>query len=147
MKVTVTGAASGIGKATVLKLLDMGAEVVAVDLSNSNLDYLRNSKGEKLFADVADQDSRNVIIERSVGFDGLVNAAGKIETKNLTEYSISDIRELFMVNFESAWDLTSKIGATMPAGGSIVNLSSAGAKVVTNSNVGPYAQLKRRFLA
>ncbi len=147
MKVTVTGAASGIGKATVLKLLDMGAEVVAVDLSNSNLDYLRNSKGEKLFADVADQDSRNVIIERSVGFDGLVNAAGKIETKNLTEYSISDIRELFMVNFESAWDLTSKIGATMPAGGSIVNLSSAGAKVVTNSNVGPYAATKAAILS
>lgn len=147
MKVTVTGAASGIGKATVLELLDMGAEVLAVDLPNSNLDYLVGSKGEKLFADVADQDSRNMIIDKSVGFDGLVNAAGKIETKKLMDYSISDLRELFMVNFESAWDLTSKIGATMPTGGSIVNISSAGAKIVTNSNVGPYSATKAAILS
>ena len=52
-----------------------------------------------------------------------------------------------MVNFESAWDLTSKIGATMPTGGSIVNISSAGAKIVTNSNVGPYSATKAAILS
>lgn len=147
MKFVVTGAASGIGKATVLKLLSSGHDLIAVDLPDSNFDFLTDSKVELIYGDVTNQSDRNVIIAASIGVDGLVNAAGKIETKNVLDYSIDDIRDLFSVNFESVWDLTSNIGATMPAGSAIVNISSAGAKVVTNSNVGPYAATKAAVLS
>lgn len=147
VKITVTGAASGIGKATVLKLLESGHELIVVDLPGANFDFLSNSKVQIIYGDVSKQDDRNTIITASKGVDGLVNAAGKIETKNLSDYSIADIRELFSINFESVWDLTAKIGATMPSGSAIVNLSSTGAKIVTNSNVGPYAATKAAVLS
>ena len=147
MKITVTGAASGIGKATVLKLLESGHELIVVDLPGANFDFLSKSKVQIIYGDVSKQDDRNTIISASKGVDGLVNAAGKIETKNLSDYSIADIRELFSINFESVWDLTANIGATMPSGSAIVNLSSTGAKVVTNSNVGPYAATKAAVLS
>ncbi|NQW70639.1 MAG: SDR family oxidoreductase [Betaproteobacteria bacterium] len=147
MKITVTGAASGIGKATVLKLLESGHELIVIDLPDSNFDFLSKANVQIILGDVSDQSDRNVIIAASTGVDGLVNAAGRIETRNLLDYSIADIRELFSVNFESVWDLTAKIGATMPTGGAIVNISSAGAKVVTNSNVGPYAATKAAVLS
>ena len=147
MNFAVTGAASGIGKATVLKLLRSGHDLIAIDLPGSNFDFLTNSKVKIIYGDVSNQNDRNIIIAASIGVDGLVNAAGKIETKNIFDYSIAEIRDLFSVNFESVWDLTSNIGSTMPAGSSIVNISSAGAKVVTNSNVGPYAATKAAVLS
>lgn len=147
MKFVVTGAASGIGKATALKLLSAGHDLIVVDLPGSNFDFLSNTKVEIVYADVSKQNDRNLIIAVSIGVNGLVNAAGKIETKNVLDYSIADIRDLFSINFESVWDLTSNIGAMMPAGSSIVNISSAGAKVVTNSNVGPYAATKAAVLS
>lgn len=147
MKITVTGAASGIGKATALKLLESGHDLIVVDLPGSNFDFLPSSNVQIIYGDVSNQEDRNTIIAASEGVDGLVNAAGKIEMKNLSDYSIADIRELFSINFESVWDLTAKIGATMPAGSAIVNISSTGAKVVTNSNVGPYAATKAAVLS
>ena len=147
MKITVTGAASGIGKATVLKLLESGHDLIVVDLPGANFDFLSPSKVQIIYGDVSNQEDRNLIIAVSKGVDGLVNAAGKIETKNLSDYSIADIRGLFAINFESVWDLTANIGATMPSGSAIVNLSSTGAKVVTNSNVGPYAATKAAVLS
>lgn len=147
MKVVITGAASGIGKATVSKLTNSGHEIIAVDLPGSNFDFLSNSNTQIIFGDVSNQSDRNIIIEASKGVDGLVNAAGKIQTKNLEDYSIADLRDLFATNFESVWDLTSKIGSTMPNGSAIVNISSTGAKVVTNSNVGPYAATKAAVLS
>ena len=147
VKITVTGAASGIGKATALKLLESGHDLIVVDLPGSNFDFLSSSNVRVIYGDVSNQDDRNTIITASEGVDGLVNAAGKIEMKNLSDYSIADIRELFSINFESVWDLTANIGATMPAGSAIVNISSTGAKVVTNSNVGPYAATKAAVLS
>jgi NAD(P)-dependent dehydrogenase (short-subunit alcohol dehydrogenase family) len=147
MNVAVTGAAGGIGKATVLKLIKNGSQVLAIDLPGANFEYLDSIDCEILFADVSEEVDRNIIVEKSLGFDGLVNAAGKIDTKSVSAYSIEEIRSFFRVNFESIWDLTSRIGASMPKGGSIVNVSSAGAKVITNSNVGPYSATKAAILS
>ena len=90
MEYVVTGAASGIGKATALKLLSSGHDLIVVDLPGSNFDFLSNTKVEIVYADVSKQNDRNQIIAASNGVNGLVNAAGKIETKNVSDYSIAD---------------------------------------------------------
>ncbi|HWT48500.1 MAG TPA: SDR family NAD(P)-dependent oxidoreductase, partial [Mycobacterium sp.] len=45
-RILVTGAASGIGQATALRLLDEGATVVASDVAAEGLDTTRNRAAE-----------------------------------------------------------------------------------------------------
>ena len=87
-RVLVTGGASGIGQATVLRLLDEGAAVVAADLAPDGLDKTRARAGEIGAGDRLTTLEMNVGDERSVidgvrsavdtlgGLDSLVNAAG-----------------------------------------------------------------------
>jgi NAD(P)-dependent dehydrogenase (short-subunit alcohol dehydrogenase family) len=55
MRVAVTGAAGGIGKATVLKLIKNGSQVLAIDLPGANFEYLDSIDCEILFADVSEE--------------------------------------------------------------------------------------------
>src|SRR5699024_8643889 len=88
--VIVTGAASGIGRATVDRLVAEGASVLACDITKDTLDTSvldalgdRGESGGEAFAhplDVADERATAAAIEAAVGrwgrLDGLVNAAG-----------------------------------------------------------------------
>jgi NAD(P)-dependent dehydrogenase (short-subunit alcohol dehydrogenase family) len=77
----VTGAASGIGRATAGRLLEEGARVVGADLAEPS-DEPADSGGRWVFTpvDVADERSVEALVETTVSFggsvDGLVNAAG-----------------------------------------------------------------------
>jgi NAD(P)-dependent dehydrogenase (short-subunit alcohol dehydrogenase family) len=78
----VTGAASGIGRATAARLLEEGARVVGADLTSAPEAPSSGTKGRWLFTsvDVADEasvvDLVRVAVEFGGGVDGLVNAAG-----------------------------------------------------------------------
>ena len=78
----VTGAASGIGRATADRLLDEGARVVGADLVEP-ADTIPEEQERWLFqkVDVADEGSVVALVDAAVGFgggsvEGLVNAAG-----------------------------------------------------------------------
>jgi len=79
-RVLVTGAASGIGLATVRRLADGGARVAGLDTNGEALASAMHGLGPALTADVADPDA----VERAVssaagelgGLDGLANVAG-----------------------------------------------------------------------
>ncbi len=77
----VTGAASGIGRATADRLLDEGARVVGADLVDP-ADAIPEEQGRWLFqkVDVTDEGSVQAMVAAAVAFggrvDGLVNAAG-----------------------------------------------------------------------
>src|ERR1700754_314269 len=87
-RILVTGAASGIGQATALRLLDEGARVVAADVTADGLEQTRAradqaATGDRLTTlqmDVSNEDS--VIdgvcfaVQTLDGLDALVNAAG-----------------------------------------------------------------------
>src|SRR5690242_2030203 len=78
----VTGAASGIGRATATLLASEGANVVAVDLSGTALEEAHgaNAAIKTVFADVAREGAAEEIVRTAVahgsGLDVVVNNAG-----------------------------------------------------------------------
>lgn len=143
----VTGAASGIGRAVVRRLLREGYAVLAVDRDDGRLTEVEGEHITRLVADLATDEGRNAVVETAAGAAALVNAAGIIRLKPILEIGVDDIREVYAVNVEAVWDLTSRIGRTMPAGGAIVNLSSSSAKLATTTEAAVYASSKAAVLS
>ncbi len=141
----VTGAASGIGQATAIRLRDEGMRVIAVDM---NKDALEKVTGvEHLVADLSKSEDRDKLVAAAQGAHALVNAAGLIRLKPILEFTVQDIRDIYAVNVEAVWDLTSRIGRTMTTGASIVNLSSVSAKLATTPETAVYASSKTAVLS
>jgi 3(or 17)beta-hydroxysteroid dehydrogenase len=144
----VTGAASGIGRATALALAEAGAAVVAIDLSAPDL------PGESLLClahDVTDETAweRAVAetVERFGGLDVLVNNAGIGGTgRDLLATSLPDWRRVLSVNLDGVFIGTrAAVGAMRSRrrahAGSIVNVSSV-LGLVGGARVADYAAAK-----
>jgi NAD(P)-dependent dehydrogenase (short-subunit alcohol dehydrogenase family) len=130
----VTGAASGIGLATAHRLQCEGFDVIAVDRDPSGLVQLAEAGMRVLAVDLGDDAAREEVIEAGRGATALVN-------------SVQDLRDIYAVNVEAVWDLTSRIGRTMPSGGAIVNVSSSSAKLATTTEAAAYASSKAAVLS
>lgn len=143
----VTGAASGIGLAAARRLRDHGLKVVAVDLPGKRLDSLGAEGLYPLAADVSLSEQRARVIEAGAGAKVLVNSAGIISLKPILDFTVRDIREIFAVNVEAVWDLTSGIGRTMTSGAAVVNLSSSSAKLANTTEAAVYASSKAAVLS
>lgn len=141
----VTGAASGIGQATAIRLRDEGMRVIAVDINKNALEKVLGV--EHLVADLSKNNDRDRVVSAGQGARALVNAAGLIRLKPILEFTIQDIRDIYAVNVESVWDLTSRIGRTMTKGGSIINLSSVSAKLASTQETAVYASSKTAVLS
>ncbi len=146
-RAVVTGAASGIGQATALRLLREGVEVVAVDRNEDGLGLVVDHGAEPFVADLTSDADRDRLVALGQGVHHLVNAAGIIRLKPILEFTVTDIREVYAINVEATWDLTSRIGRSMPSGGSIVNLSSSSAKLATTTEAAVYASSKTAVLS
>ncbi|MFF1755077.1 SDR family NAD(P)-dependent oxidoreductase [Nocardia sp. NPDC058244] len=108
----VTGAASGIGQATVLRLLDEGARVVAADVSADGLAATQAQATERgtadrlttLTIDIGDEQSVIDGVRSSTetlgGLDSLVNAAGILRASHTEQTSLE------------LWDLILRVNLT-----------------------------------
>ncbi|MNV04420.1 Glucose 1-dehydrogenase [compost metagenome] len=125
----VTGAASGIGLATVELLHEQGASVVAVD-RNEDVHALARPGVEPLVADVAREESAvlaaQTAMERHGRLDILVNNAGVIINKPVIEMTLADWNGIQAVNSTGAFLFSREAMRVMvPARqGSIVNVGS-----------------------
>lgn len=147
-KAVVTGAASGIGRAAARRLLDEGCRVIAVDVNREGLEeHWAGSGAETLAADLSSPEDRARVIEAGRGCRHLVNAAGVILLKDLSEVSVEDWRRVFAVNVESIFFLCQGIGFSMPPGGSIVNMSSSSAKLSNTVEAAVYGASKTAILS
>ncbi len=143
----MTGAASGIGRAVAENLIAKGIAVTAVDIDGSGMQKAFKGDAEILPADLGDIEQREAVCEAGIGCDYLVNAAGILRLKPITEITVDDWRNVMRINGESTFFLCQKIGPSMSAGGSIVNLSSASAKLADTTEAAVYAASKTAILS
>jgi NAD(P)-dependent dehydrogenase (short-subunit alcohol dehydrogenase family) len=107
VKVLLTGAASGIGRATTVRLVSEGAMVFAVDRVQSGLDETAESAigpGRIVthLADVSDEPAVIEAVRAAVsefgGLDVLINVAGIHKTTPIDSLTVQDLQRLFSVN-------------------------------------------------
>lgn len=134
-RVLVTGAGSGIGHATTLRLLAEGACVVATDVYTEGLDGLPGSRKLLRFAmDVADEASVVSGIATAIdylgGLDVLVNAAGVLLAEHVHETPLELWNLLLGVNLTGTFLVTREaLPALLGTGrGVVVNFSSTAAE-------------------
>lgn len=135
----VTGASSGIGRATALLLARSGYRVFATVRSQEGEDSLRRDVDglpiEILRLDLADQDGPprvvGEVLRRAGRIDALVNNAGYATLGAVEDLSRDDLRRQFEVNVFGAIHLSHEVLPTMRAqrSGRIVNVSSLAGKV------------------
>jgi NAD(P)-dependent dehydrogenase (short-subunit alcohol dehydrogenase family) len=109
-RILVTGAASGIGQATTLRLLSEGASVVGADIASDGLGKTRALADEAASGDrltglemnVSDEGSVADGVSRAVeelgGLDSLVNAAGILRATHTHETSTELWNQIIAVN-------------------------------------------------
>ena len=146
----VTGAGSGIGRATVERLLATGADVIAVDIVRTAGPSLEAAGAHFVQADVSDPIGRAEIVGAARGLsrmDYLVNAAGVIGVSKPLEVTLDAWRRVFSVNVEGLYFLCQALAPVIADGGAIVNMSSSSAKLATTIEVAPYAATKAAVLS
>lgn len=143
----VTGAGSGIGLATGRRLVREGFAVTAIDRDETGLERAAAEGMTPMKADLASVEDRDKVVEAAQGSRCLVNAAGIIVLKPILEVTLEDLEAVYRVNVHAVWDLTARIGTTMMAGSSIVNLSSSSAKLASTTEAAAYASTKAAVLS
>jgi NAD(P)-dependent dehydrogenase (short-subunit alcohol dehydrogenase family) len=128
----VTGAASGIGRATAVRLATEGATVVAADVAQERLDELVAAQPDLAIspavADISSQDGVDQVVAAAGGrVDVLANVAG-IMDGFLPAAEVDDAtwERVFAVNVTAALRLTRAVlpGMLEAGAGAIVNVSS-----------------------
>ncbi|MBB2965668.1 SDR family NAD(P)-dependent oxidoreductase [Leifsonia aquatica] len=133
--VIVTGAGSGIGRATASRIAREGGRVVAVDVSRERLDqFVADHPGADVVALTADitDDAGVAEIVRAAGdrIDGLANIAGIMDDMTpVHELTDAVWRRVFAVNVDGTMKLMRAVVPAMlaAAAGSIVNTASEAA--------------------
>jgi NAD(P)-dependent dehydrogenase (short-subunit alcohol dehydrogenase family) len=138
-RVMITGAGSGIGQATVLRILDEGGTVVAADVSEPGLadtEAKATETGDRLTTVVMDVSSEDSVIAgvsaavAAMGaLDALVNAAGILRSAHFADTTLADFEHVLRINLIGTFlvireALPALRNGTAPA---VVNFSSTSA--------------------
>ncbi|MET9651708.1 SDR family oxidoreductase [Streptomyces sp. NPDC006460] len=149
----VTGGGSGIGQATVLRMLAEGGRVVAADISEAGLkDTVARAGGHAdrlttVVLDVADETSVRAGVAAAVealgGLDALVNAAGILRSSHTHETGLDLFEQVVRINLTGTFLV---IREAIPAllegdGAAVVNFSSTSA-VFAHPYMAAYAASK-----
>ena len=142
----ITGAASGIGRATARRLLADGRPVLAVDRDAAGLEALAAEGAETLTADVTDAADRRRIAG-AVEPAGLVNAAGVIRLLPIDDVAEDDWDAVMAVNARALFFLTQEVGRRLGEGGAVVNVASGAGKTGSTVEAAVYSASKAAVLS
>lgn len=143
----VTGAASGIGKATALALLERGASVLAVDRDGAGLEYAAEAGAQTVLCDVTDARARAQLVDTAGAVRHLVNAAGIIRLSPIEDASESDWNAVMDVNAKSLFFLCQAFVPRLPSGGAVVNVASSAGKTGSTHEAAIYGASKAAVLS
>ena len=144
--VVITGASTGIGRATALRLARAGFDVLAGVRREEDGAALRGEDGriEPVLVDVTDAGQVAGLAARVGGapLAGLVNNAGIAVAGPLEGIPLDDVRRQYEVNVFGLLAVTQALLQSIRAGhGRIVNIGSIGGRINTPF-VGPYSSSK-----
>jgi meso-butanediol dehydrogenase / (S,S)-butanediol dehydrogenase / diacetyl reductase len=128
----VTGAGSGIGRATALRLAQEGASVFALDIAADRLDETKGMATGRVSVrptDVSDPAACAAAVAEAVDefgrLDVLGNIAGILRAGHVTEMSVEDYRRVMGVNLDGYFFLAqAAIPHLLETDGNIVNIAS-----------------------
>jgi 3-oxoacyl-[acyl-carrier protein] reductase len=139
-RIVVTGAAQGIGRATVELAVALGAKVAAVDLNADGLEQLAAAHGRDVVLPLVGSVSDPAFVRASVAhaterlgpLDGLVNNAGITRPAMIERMTLEQWREVIDVHLTGSFLWLQAVGGAMlerakagdPRPGAIVNVSS-----------------------
>ena len=134
----VTGAASGIGRATAVRLASEGAAVVAVDVNADLLSELSDQAGalrgsvSALVGDVSSESGVETLVASAVDrlgtLDVVVNVAGVLSFSHTHEQSLDEWNRLVAVNLTGTFLVCRQaLPHLLSSRGNIVNLASTAA--------------------
>ena len=148
--ILITGAAGGVGRATVKHFHERGYRVIGVDRQSVYPEFPED--GLFIQADISIPENIEKIFVQATQFtptlDVLVNNAGFQVTKPLVETTVEEWDMVMASNLRSVF-LGSKLAYPLlkaEGGGAIVNVSSVHA-VATSANIAAYAASKGGLLA
>jgi NAD(P)-dependent dehydrogenase (short-subunit alcohol dehydrogenase family) len=143
----VTGAGSGLGRATAAMLLANGAEVVAVDIKGEGLGGLASSGATVIAADVTRAADRDRVVSACGTCDGLVNCAGVIRLIPAHETREEDWDAVVGVNAKALLFLSLAVADRLRPGGAIVSMSSVSAIKAATPEAMVYAASKAAVIS
>ena len=137
--VLITGAASGIGRATARYLDSLGAELILVDRAEEQLKEVQTSlknRSECLVLDLinveAIEETVKPVVKAFGPLSGFVHCAGISDNRPLSLFKYEALHRVMLINFYSFYELTrvlTKKGMFAEDGMNIVAISSVAAKV------------------
>ncbi len=129
MRILVTGAATGIGRATAVELTKRGHEVVAGARRVERLDDL--DVAARVTLDVTDEKSVATAVGEAGDLDGVVNNAGVSEPGPIEDYPIDVLRRVLDTNVVGPVMVSQAVIAPMRerGGGVIVNVGSVQGRI------------------
>ncbi|WP_328467612.1 SDR family NAD(P)-dependent oxidoreductase [Actinoplanes sp. NBC_00393] len=129
--VIVTGAASGIGRATASRIVREGGRVIAVDITGDKLKELADDNVVTVEADITKpEDVERIVAAAGDRIDGLANIAGVVDDFSPIHETADAVWErVFAVNVDGVFRLTRAVVPSMLSAGrgAIVNVASEAA--------------------
>jgi len=134
--VVITGAGSGIGRSTALRLDSEGATSIIVDINESQLEetlaMMSNSKSSSKVLDISSIEDSKIcfedIRETYKKLDALINIAGILRFDNSHEVQIEDWNKILNINLTGTFFMCSHaLPMLLESKGAIVNVSSTAA--------------------
>lgn len=128
--ILVTGAASGIGRATAMQLASEGAKIAIADINEVGLEETKAMIREDvdiITYDATDIDSCKQLIETAAvnGLDGLCNIGGMLDWGPTLDFDEARFQKIITVNLTSVYILCrAALPHLIKSGGNIVNMAS-----------------------
>lgn len=146
--ILVTGASSGIGRATAIECSKLGATIIILGRNSERLqdtfDQLETPASMQFALDLTNEEKVKDLISKLPKLDGLVNAAGVASTTLFQFATPEKIRNIFDVNFFAPVEFTRLLlkKKLINKGGSIVFFSSVDGPINVHIGNSAYSATK-----